>query len=303
MINFAADTHRGCVRQHNEDCFQADPEIGLWLVADGVGGHTAGEVASAITIAVTHDSYQQNNDLVAAIRTAHQSVLEEIDKRGGVANMGSTIVALALDGMDYQIAWVGDSRAYLCDEHGQVKLLTKDHSYVESLLAKGAITPEEALQHPKRNVITQSIGISPLSDLQVDVISGTLAANQKILLCSDGLNDELRPEELAELFAQAAPPELQVKELIRAALKAGGRDNVTVLIASTLAPDELNDSSGTTHSLSDLENDKDLLDATIVVASPQLLQYNRQHKASKKVGLILGAIAVVAVALVIFWLI
>ena len=261
MISFAANTHRGCIREHNEDCYHADPDAGLWLVADGVGGHTNGEIASAITSDVTHDTYVQTGDLVTAIRAAHQAVLEAIQERGNASNMGSTIVALALKGMDYHIAWVGDSRAYLWD--GELKLLTRDHSYVETLIDKGVITPQEALRHPKRNIITQSIGISPQHDLKVDVVSGTLLPDQKILLCSDGLNDEVSPPQLAKLFGQALPPEPQVDELIKAALAAGGRDNVTVLI---LAPEEQvskHQSYSPSIPLSNLSDSIDL-DATIV---------------------------------------
>lgn len=261
MINFAADTHRGCIREHNEDCYRADPAAGLWLVADGVGGHTNGEIASAITSDTTHDTYVQTGDLVASVKASHQAVLDAIQERDNVSNMGSTIVALALKGMDYQIAWVGDSRAYLWD--GELKLLTRDHSYVEALIDKGMITPEEALRHPKRNIITQSIGISPQSDLKVDVVSGTLLPDQKILLCSDGLNDEVSPPKLAKLFGQPLPPEPQVAELIKAALAAGGRDNVTVLV---LAPEEQVSKHRPYHPSIPLSNltDSSDLDATIV---------------------------------------
>lgn len=228
MIIFAADTHRGCVREYNEDCYQADPETGLWLVADGVGGHTDGELASAITSAVTMDTFRHTHDLVGAINSAHSAVLDAIEERNGASNMGSTIVAIALDGMDYQIAWVGDSRAYLWN--GDLKLLTRDHSYVEALIEKGALTPAEALHHPKRNIITQCIGITPKEGLKVGTVTGTLAPGQRILLCSDGLNDELDQAQIAAVFAQPHSPENQVAELLQTTLDAGGRDNITILI-------------------------------------------------------------------------
>ncbi len=231
MIIFAADTHRGRVREYNEDCYHADPNAGLWLVADGVGGHTDGELASAITSEVTTDTYRRTGNLVGAIQAAHAAVLEAIAERNGVSNMGSTIVAIAFKGMDYQIAWVGDSRAYLWN--GALTLLTRDHSYVEALIDKGAITPEEALHHPKRNIITQCIGITAKEGLKVDSVSGTLAPGEQILLCSDGLNDELDQAKLAAILARSSTPDTQVAELMQTALDAGGRDNVTVLIVAT----------------------------------------------------------------------
>lgn len=225
---FAADTHRGCVREYNEDCYHADPETGLWLVADGVGGHTDGELASAITSEVTTATFRRTGDLVAAIKAAHEAVLQAIKERDGASNMGSTIVAIAFDEMDYRVAWVGDSRAYLWD--GDLQLLTRDHSYVEALIEKGAITPEEALRHPKRNVITQCIGVTSEDGLKVGTVTGTLAPGQRILLCSDGLNDELGQSQLASVLAQPDSPDNQVAELLQAALDAGGNDNITVLI-------------------------------------------------------------------------
>ncbi len=228
MIIFAADTHRGRVREYNEDCYFADPDSGLWLVADGVGGHTDGELASAITSEVTADTFRRTGDLVGAIQAAHTAVVAAIAERNGASNMGSTIVAVALKGMDYHVAWVGDSRAYLFN--GDLRLLTRDHSYVEALIDKGAITAQEALHHPKRNVITQCIGITAQAGLKVDSVSGTLNPGERILLCSDGLNDELSSAQLAALLARSDAPDQQVAELMQAALDAGGRDNITVLI-------------------------------------------------------------------------
>lgn len=299
MINFAADTHRGCKREHNEDCYRADPTVGLWLVADGVGGHTNGEVASAITGDVTNEAYAQTGNLLDAIEAAHQAVLAAIKERGGTSNMGSTIVALALKGMDYQIAWVGDSRAYLWDS--ELQLLTRDHSYVETLVEKGTITAEEALNHPKRNIITRSLGISPQHDLKIDIVSGTLLPHQKILLCSDGLNDEVSPPQLAKLFGQALPPEAQVAELIKAALAAGGRDNVTVLIVAPEEQVSKHRPYSPSISLSNLTDGIDL-DATIVrrVPPPPPTSTNWFTVHGNKIILV-TTLCVVAAALIAFW--
>jgi protein phosphatase len=229
MTSYAADTHTGNRRKLNEDCYEADAELGLWLVADGVGGHDSGEVASELTRATVKLVYSESGDLVNAIEAAHAAVLSAIERKEGGLNMGSTIVATAFDGPDYQIAWVGDSRAYLWDGQN-LNLLTRDHSMVETLVAKGAITREEAHKHPKRNVITQSIGVSPESGIKVDTTSGSLNAGERLLLCSDGLNDELRDSAIAEIMAQNITVEEQTKYLIEGALNSGGRDNITVVI-------------------------------------------------------------------------
>lgn len=228
MVAYAAETHRGLVRSINEDCYDADPEIGLWLVADGVGGHAGGEIASELTRATIMDVFRRTGDLCAAIEAAHAAVLDAIRRGEGKANMGSTVVALALRGNAYQIAWVGDSRAYLWD--GRLSLLTRDHSLVEALLAKGVITQDEAFTHPKRNIITQSIGVTADHEFKVDSISGVLRPGQRLLLCSDGLNDEIREREIAERLAETSSLKEQVASLLHGALAAGGRDNVTVVI-------------------------------------------------------------------------
>ena len=233
MIKYAAETHRGSVRKLNEDCYEAAPELGLWLVADGVGGHASGDVASEITRATIKSVYRNTGNLVNAIECAHEAVLGAIARKQGGPNMGSTVVAVELDKRDYQIAWVGDSRAYQWD--GTLRLLTTDHSFVEALVAKGVITREEAFKHPKRNIITQSIGVSTERDLKVDVISGTLSKGQKLLLCSDGLNDELNDDAITNILAQYISPKEQVNHLLKGALERGGRDNITIII---IDPDE-----------------------------------------------------------------
>ena len=133
MVSYAADTHCGNVRKLNEDCYEADPELGLWLVADGVGGHASGDVASQLTRETIKNVYRQSGDLVSAIKSAHRVVLDAIAQKAGGSNMGSTVVAATLSGRDYQIAWVGDSRAYVWD--GALRLLSKDHSFVEALVS------------------------------------------------------------------------------------------------------------------------------------------------------------------------
>ena len=235
MPEFAVDTHCGNVRKLNEDCYEASPEIGLWLVADGVGGHASGDVASDITRRTITEQYRQKGDLVAAVEASHLTVLDAIARREGSANMGSTVVALALQGQAYQIAWVGDSRAYLWN--GELVLLTHDHSLVGSLLASGEISHEEAFNHPSRNIITQCIGMSTEATLRVDSVSGTLAEGEQLLLCSDGLNDYMSDQQIAQVFTRGGGVKQQVEQLIDGALQGGGRDNITVAVLTSTVQD------------------------------------------------------------------
>jgi len=228
MPKFAIDSHTGNVRKLNEDSFEAAPDIGLWLVADGVGGHESGEVASELTRSTISASYRQRGDLVQAIEEAHAEVCKAITNKMGGANMASTVVALTLQGLDFQIAWVGDSRAYLWN--GALRLLTRDHSVVEEMVSSGEITREEGDTHPSRHIITRCIGMASNSPIQVASLSGTLAAGESLLLCSDGLNDAVSTELIASIMASAPAADKRVAELIAAALEGGGRDNITVAV-------------------------------------------------------------------------
>jgi protein phosphatase len=193
-----------------------------------VGGHAHGEVASAIARDTIRDSVAAGADLISAIKKAHHAVLDEIDNKDHGSNMGSTVVALLLNGEDYEIAWVGDSRAYLYD--GAVRQLTRDHNPVSELLATGILTREEAANHPDRHVLTQSLGVSRSVDLDPGKVTGKLAAGQQIILCSDGLSDEVSTVAMAGHMKKTHTTRAQVDILLNAALEAGGRDNVTVVV-------------------------------------------------------------------------
>lgn len=228
MPRFAIDSHTGNVRKLNEDSFEAAPDIGLWLVADGVGGHESGEVASELTRSTISSSYRQRGDLVKAVEEAHTVVCKAITDKAGGANMASTVVALTLQGLDFQIAWVGDSRAYLWN--GALRLLTRDHSVVEEMVSSGEITREEGDTHPSRHIITRCIGMASNSPIQVASLSGTLVPGESLLLCSDGLNDSVSGELIANIMSSVPAADGRVAELIAAALKGGGRDNITVAV-------------------------------------------------------------------------
>lgn len=232
LRQFAAATHPGLKRNGNEDCYAADATLGLWLVADGVGGHASGEVAAAIVKSTVTREFSRGETLLDAIRHAHTEVLKEIARRETPTPMGSTVVALSIVDNDYTIAWVGDSRAYLHDGV-DLQQLTRDHSHARDLLDRGILSPEDVDRHPDRHALTQSIGVS--SDIKLDIGErcGRLATGQQILLCSDGLTDELTDNKIAQQLNRHPTAQAQVDALVDAALKAGGHDNLTVVIVGT----------------------------------------------------------------------
>jgi len=229
-IDFALGTHTGWVRESNEDSHLALPKLGLWVIADGMGGHQAGEMASGITIREIARSIEQGMPLDEAIETAHRAIQTAALQGEGGANMGSTVVAAKLDGLRYEIAWVGDSRAYLWD--GSLHQLTTDHSYVQLLLKAGLISESEIPGHPSRNIITQALGVggSDKANIQVDIVSGVLAERDTLLLCSDGLSGEVTDGGIAAILAETTDAQTSVDHLIAAALEAGGKDNITVIV-------------------------------------------------------------------------
>lgn len=231
LLGFSAVSDVGNQRSNNEDCYLCSPKHGLWIVADGMGGHAAGEVASAITINTTLDEMQKGNTLDQAIQTAHHAIIEGANNGVGGAGMGSTLVALHSYGENYAIAWVGDSRAYLWSDSKQsLTQITRDHSYVQMLYETGAIEKHEIDNHPEKNVITQCLGSIDLDQVKVSELEKKWQPGDKIILCSDGLNDAISNEAICEIIAKHSQPKAITRYLLDAALKAGGRDNITIII-------------------------------------------------------------------------
>ncbi len=230
-------TDVGCVRDHNEDALWADAEAGLYIVADGMGGHAAGEVASAIVVEKVPEFVRQGRDPAQALCETHQVIRRAADEGRGAAGMGSTAVVLRTRGTDYEIAWVGDSRAYLWDGKG-LRQLTRDHSFIQRLLDAQAISFEDAGQHPDRNVITQALGMVEYAQVHPDTATGRLYRGEKILLCSDGLSGEVSDDEIVLVLASNEGSESQGQALVDRARRAGGADNITVILvrASDDAP-------------------------------------------------------------------
>jgi protein phosphatase len=228
MIQFGHGSHVGLRRDHNEDTYCAEPQLGLWLVADGMGGHEQGEVASAIARDTVTEEVQQGKPLSEAIRSAAQRIIDHSRERQSTLPMGTTLVAAELKDHRYEVAWVGDSRVY--HWNGSLTQLTSDHSYVQELVDQGAISPEQARTHPHRNVVTQALGVTDPASLRVDTVEGDLGEGEMLLLCSDGLTEEVDDEYIAHVLSQGLHYQESVDHLILAALDHGGSDNVTVLL-------------------------------------------------------------------------
>lgn len=233
VVDYAARTDVGKVREHNEDCYCVNPVLGLYVVADGMGGHASGEVASKIAVTTIEQQVAQGCGLVEAIGTAHAAIIKGVKQGLGKHGMGTTVVAVQLEGGSYTLAWVGDSRAYLWD--GELSQLSKDHSMVQMLIDSGRITRDEARTHPRKNVIYQNLGAAEVEGHQVSVERGVLYKGQNIILCSDGMSDEVDDAQIAEIISQADNVEEAAENLVTAAIDNGGNDNVTVIVISAPA--------------------------------------------------------------------
>jgi protein phosphatase len=229
MIEFGHSTHVGLRREHNEDTYYADANLGLWLVADGMGGHEHGEVASALARDTLVREVGKGMGLIPAIQLADEEIIRHSTRRSEALPMGTTIAALRIDDRDFEVAWVGDSRVYIWNNG--LKQLSQDHSYVQELIDQGAITSEQARSHPHRNVVTQALGVTDPQSMRIGSQKGQLSPGMQLLLCSDGLTEEVTDSAIAAILARS---ELSAQEcvdhLVLAALDQGGADNVTVIL-------------------------------------------------------------------------
>ncbi|MEH6823595.1 MAG: protein phosphatase 2C domain-containing protein [Motiliproteus sp.] len=232
ILDYGCGSDVGCVRELNEDSYYANTELGLWLIADGMGGYEGGNVASLIVSETVVKAVRDGRSLSEAIQLAHGAVLSASSEGRGPPRMGSTIVALRGLNERYEVAWVGDSRAYLWD--GRLGQISRDHSYVQTLVDRGDITKEQARTHLQSNVVTQALGAGG-QQIRVDCVSGRWLIGQKILLCSDGLNGELSDDQISQILMSEGPDQHLVDSLIDAALQQGGRDNVSVMVISAPA--------------------------------------------------------------------
>ncbi len=222
-------SHKGRVRGHNEDAYACVPELGLWVVADGMGGHSAGEVAGTIVTEHIPTRIAAGATPAEALESSHHAILDAVKGGMGSRGMGCTALVMQMIGDAYTIAWVGDCRAYLFD--GSLRRLTRDHAFAEQLLTHGIITAEEARTHPNRNVVTRALGADG-KNFKPETTTGRLLPGQSIILCSDGLTHELEDSEIAKITAVARTTQDAAKNLVQAANDHGGRDNITVAVIS-----------------------------------------------------------------------
>jgi len=230
-FTFGAGTDVGRVRSHNEDCFRSEPQLGLWIVADGMGGHEGGEIASEIASDAIVERILEGKSLKKSIEEAHHAVLQATREGKGPQGMGTTVVVIRLIDHQYEIAWVGDCRAYLWDQK-TLHLLTKDHSYVQYLVDEGIIKAEDMENHAHQNFIMQALGSTEMENVNVDLIQNVLYRGEQILLCSDGLNKEMTDPDIADFLTKKASDQEMVELLIQTSVKNGGRDNITVALVS-----------------------------------------------------------------------
>jgi protein phosphatase/serine/threonine-protein phosphatase Stp1 len=226
-------TDAGAVRKHNEDNLLARPDLGLWAVADGAGGHASGELASGMIVQAL-SRLPPNlgaGELLSRIRTSiaevHAALREEAERRGGNTMIASTFVGLMIRDRHFACLWAGDSRAYLLRD-GKLQQITRDHSLVQELVDAGALRPEDAERHPHANVITRAVGAED-ETLELDKVIGQTQPGDRFLLCSDGLSKTLSEEEIHHLLGapDGVPP---TELLIHAALAHRVSDNVTAVV-------------------------------------------------------------------------
>jgi serine/threonine protein phosphatase Stp1 len=237
-------TDLGTKRPYNEDAMLDRPEAGLWVVADGAGGHSSGDVASSMIVKALDgipadlEAAEMLTEIRSRMDGVHQALLEEAARRGPDIAIASTVVILCIRGQHFVCLWVGDSRIYRFNR-GVLQQVTHDHSVVQELVDSGQLSPEEAEGHPHANVITRAVGAPDTGDFQLDKVMGELTPGDRFLLCSDGLTKSVPEAELTRLLAEG--DEGIAERLIEAALERQARDNVTAVV---VAADEVDDTLG-----------------------------------------------------------
>lgn len=238
-------SHQGLVRPTNQDAFFVDNRLQIWVVADGMGGHPGGDVASRLVVDTITGEVDRAADLLLQassqhietvlsdmVEAAHRAILAHARSQPSLTGMGTTVTLLHISPAPEPTATViheGDSRAYLVRE-GRLRQLTRDHSLVEEHVRQGLLSPTEALHHPQRHVLSRALGLGPRSNS--DIIIETLRPHDRLMLCTDGLTkliDDVQIEH--RLAAEPHDPQSLCLDLIQMALSAGGIDNVTVVVA------------------------------------------------------------------------
>jgi protein phosphatase len=227
MVDFSGETHPGAVLDHNEDSIGWSIPTMLWLIADGMGGHASGEVASRVVKeTVIRRSKAGEEDLKTLFMAAHEAVLQAAAQDSVRDGMGSTLVVARLRNSTCQVAWSGDSRAYLW-RIGELRRITRDHSLLEELIEAGQLDAAAARHDPRQRVLRQAVGVITPDPGLVEL---PVVAGDWILLCSDGLHDSLSDDEIADVLRSATAPNDATRALVRAAVEHRAEDNVSVVV-------------------------------------------------------------------------
>jgi len=226
-------TDKGLVRKENEDAFCIEKDLGLLAIADGMGGHASGEVASKMAIEILRESLKKEGELLperlnSGVKLANKMIYEASRSQSQLNGMGTTLTAVQLDGNRLSIAHVGDSRAYLI-RGGVIEQLTDDHTIVSEQVARGMITREEAARSDMRNILSKALGIAP--EVDVDMEELTVSEGDQLVLCSDGLSELISDDEILSEVQSSKRPEIVCDELVDLANQRGGEDNITVIVA------------------------------------------------------------------------
>ncbi len=238
---FASALDPGRARRNNEDAVAIDAAAGVAVLADGMGGHNAGEVASAMACTIVcqdlvrwRRAWPETTSQAAALQAmargvahANQAILDAALARPECRGMGTTVVVLLMGGPGMLVGHVGDSRAYRYGRHG-LERLTRDHSLLQEQLDAGLLTPRQAATAPRRNIVTRAVGVE--AGVQLDTLALQTQPGDMVLLCSDGLTDMLGDEEIAAILAAGGPLQALCARLVDAANAAGGADNVSVVL-------------------------------------------------------------------------
>ncbi len=229
-------TDVGLRRKVNEDALLVRTERGLWAVADGMGGHAAGDVASSkvteslLELPDTNDLDQLVESAVAALKQVNADLIELAGTKESERSIGSTVVGLAIADGQFRCFWAGDSRGYRIRDR-QIVQLTRDHSLVQDLVDSGMLQPDEAADHPNSNIITRAVGVA--EELRVDTVSGDVQRGDQFLLATDGVTRLIDDQELA-LELSTNPPAFAARKLIEMVLARGAPDNASLIITKII---------------------------------------------------------------------
>jgi serine/threonine protein phosphatase PrpC len=242
-LRVGARTDVGRVREGNEDSYMVHEP--LYAVADGMGGHQGGEVASKLALETLgrlalEDSRDTAPNLADAVREANRAVLDKASTDPGLHGMGTTLTAVVAGGNRVFLAHVGDSRAYLLRD-GHMDQLTEDHTVVEGLVREGRLTRQEAEIHPQRSILTRALGVD--GEVEVEEKSQDVREGDRILLCSDGLTGMVPEQEIERILAELEDPQRAAEALVDAANDAGGQDNITAVVLDVLPETEAVDTA------------------------------------------------------------